>query len=237
MAHALKKMKSELYSKSYSEFLQELQKRVTEKPFDGNNFRIRSDTKLPGLFNLFESFSGAAIYDYHSRVEKEWNPFSQRPYFTKHSALKDKSIFTHLEKAKNAISILFIESAHEATHVLLWEPLFTGKCKNLTRQQFTDASLVFEGFCFWYADIIVTQTMRSRLPDGELAHARSAVSLANFHPFRAFKAIGINDHEKILDIYMQSFAGGITELYENRDKTFVTDLFERFAVSLLMSTL
>jgi hypothetical protein len=53
-----------------------------------------------------------------------------------------------------------------------------------------------------------------RLPDGEFALDRQTPSNARFHPVRAFKALGIEDHEKILDIYLGGFAGRRTPLWQ-----------------------
>jgi len=214
-------------SGAFSDFLNRFQKRVATKPFGGNEFRIKLERDLPGLFNLLNSFSSVAMNSNRPESFQEWNPFSQRTYLTETQFSKDPSAFIQFDTAIRAIDH-FIEVSHEANHVLLWEPLFVGKCKNISRRRFVDASLFFEAYCFWYADIIVTRNLRTKLPDGEFVRIRSAPSQPNFHPYRAFKAMGIEQPEKILDIYFKCFMGGETELYHSRDKPYVADLLRRF---------
>jgi hypothetical protein len=124
----------------------------------------------------------------------------------------------------------FVEIAHESMHILLWEPYFVGHGEYpITKESFSNLSLSFEGFCFWYTDIVLTKQLRERFTDGEFILHRNAVSQPGFHPYRAFKAIGISHPTDILEIYANIFSGNKnTPIYKNRKKLFVGDLLSRF---------
>jgi hypothetical protein len=179
------------------------------------------ERQLPGLSNLLDSFSSLLVQK--SQFNEEWNPFSQRP--VTHAVNVDNP--TKLENSIQAVN-LFIEASHEATHILLWEPFFAGTCRPGNPKELIFASLIFEAYCFWYADIIVTRNLRTRLPDGEFARVRSAISQPDFHPYRAFKAINIVEPSEILNIYFHAFMGGDSPLYRHRQLPYVEDLLRRF---------
>lgn len=164
---------------------------------------------VEGLENLYESLSTVAPAR-PAAVNEEWNPLSQRP----HSPLPPpvgKELGAEITALKEAIDS-FTTLSHEMMHVALWEPFFTGKWRPRNRAQFRDFSLMAEGYCFFFSDIIVSGLVRVRFADGEFAFARQTPSNALFHPVRAFDALGIVDKKEILDIYLEGFTGKKTSL-------------------------
>jgi len=86
---------------------------------------------------------------------------------------------------------------------------------------------MFEGYCFWYADIVLNRRLRIKLPDGEFAFTRSAISSPHFHPFRAFEALGLKNNLEILEVYLAGFAGYESALYKKKSQSlFTADLFK-----------
>jgi hypothetical protein len=169
--------------------------------------------QVEGLENLYRSLSSVAPAR-PAAVDEEWNPLSQRP----HSPLPPvvgKELGAEITALKEAIDA-FTTLSHEMMHVALWEPFFTGKWRPLSRAQFRNFSLMAEGYCFFFGDIIVTSLVRKRYADGEFAFARQTPSNALFHPMRAFDALGISDKNEILDIYLDGFVGKKTSLATSR---------------------
>jgi hypothetical protein len=188
------------------------------------------DVKFPGLFKVLDSLvSSAAISKQTNFEPKEWNPFSQRVYMQSASDLSDAEKMMDVDQIIDSIG-RFLELSHEAMHILLWEPLFVGFAKSpITSKTFSELSLCFEGFCFWYADIIITKNLRERFLDGEFIFNRNAVSQPGFHPYRAFSILGINDPIKILDLYGEIFSGKKDTLfYRKKSDLYIGDLLERF---------
>jgi hypothetical protein len=146
--------------------------------------------------------------------DEEWNPLSQRPHTPLPPPVQDElgAEVTALKEAVDAFTTL----THEMMHVALWEPFFTGFWQPRGRSAFREFSLMAEGFCFFYSDIVVSGAVRVRLPDGEFALERRTPSNALFHPARAFRALGIEDHAAILDIYLEGFNGQPTALWQPR---------------------
>lgn len=181
------------------------------------------------MFELFETFSSTSFFEKtESGSNPEWNPFSQRLLFELRAA-PEKSLNEADYVATTLDRLLLI--AHEATHVFLWEPFFSGHVDRVpSPSEFADISVCFEGFCFWYADIVVTRNLRMRLPDGEFARGRSAASQSLFHPYRAFEASGIRNPLRILDTYLNAFRGYVSLLSEKRNQWLFKDLFERFTL-------
>ncbi|HUP57407.1 MAG TPA: hypothetical protein VM598_08145 [Bdellovibrionota bacterium] len=161
----------------------------------------------PGLTAIHDSISAVAIGE--SRSEQgpvlEWNPLSQRPVFYHPPSERDG-----LEQGFMRVSEQlwrFISISHEAMHVALWEPFFTGHWRPQSKSEFLSFSLKNEGACFFYSDIVVASSVRERFPDGEFVFNRGFQSSPNFHPYRAFRALGITDPARILDEYLAAFAG------------------------------
>ena len=168
---------------------------------------------VPALKNLFLSMSAVApaIPDTN---DEEWNPLSQRPHAPLPPLITNElgAEITALKTAIDEFTIL----SHEMMHVALWEPFFTGRWRPRTRSSFRECSLLAEGFCYFFSDIVVSGAVRVRLPDGEFALERQTPSNARFHPVRAFKALGIVDHQEIADIYLEGFRGQTTRLWQPR---------------------
>jgi hypothetical protein len=174
-----------------------------------------SRPKLPyvqnaeGLENLYLSLSSVAPAR-PAAVDEEWNPLSQRPHSPLPTAV-GKELGAEITALKEAIDS-FTTLSHEMMHVALWEPFFTGSWRPRSRKQFRDFSLMAEGYCFFFSDIIVSALVRVRFADGEFALARQTPSNALFHPIRAFDALGFTDRKQILDIYLEGFVGKKTSL-------------------------
>lgn len=166
-----------------------------------------------GVEALYQTISAVAAATSGANDE-EWNPLSQRP----HSPLPPKAstaLGFEIYALKEAVDA-FTTLAHEMMHVALWEPFFTGRWRPRSRQSFTEFSLLAEGYCFFFSDIIVSGAVRVRLPDGEYALDRQSTENVRFHPARAFRALGIENHEDILDIYLDGFRGRQTRLWQPR---------------------
>jgi len=169
--------------------------------------------KVPGLKNIFLSLSAVAPARPDTSNE-EWNPISQRPHSGLPSVVTDEfgGEITALKIAIDEFTIL----SHEMMHVALWEPLFAGFWRPRNRRSFREFSLMAEGFCYFFSDIVVSGAVRVRLPDGEFALDRQTPSNARFHPVRAFQSLGIQDQQEILDIYLDGFSGQRTRLWQPR---------------------
>jgi len=174
---------------------------------------LRFVRNVQGVGRLFQTMSAVGPAK-SGAGDEEWNPLSQRP----HSPLLPTvplALGAEIATLKVAIDV-FTTLAHEMMHVALWEPFFTGRWRPRRRASFREFSLLAEGYCFFFSDIIVTGAVRVRLPDGEFAMDRQASINAHFHPARAFDALGLRSHEEILDIYLEGFRGGQTRLWQPR---------------------
>jgi hypothetical protein len=169
--------------------------------------------EVEGLENLYRSLSAVAPAR-PAAVDEEWNPLSQRPH-SPLPPLVGNELGAEITALKEAIDA-FTTLSHEMMHVALWEPFFTGKWRPRNRAQFRNFSLMAEGYCFFFGDIIVTSLIRTRFADGEFAFARQTPSNALFHPVRAFAALGISNKNEILDIYLDGFVGKQTSLATSR---------------------
>lgn len=180
-------------------------------PLSDINEPFIRDTK--GLRNLLISMSSVAPAR-PDTSEEEWNPLSQRPHALLPAAYIDElgSEITALKTAVDEFTIL----THELMHVALWEPFFAGYWRPRSKSDFRKFSLMAEGFCYFFSDIVVSGAVRVRLPDGEFALERQTASNARFHPVRAFKAAAITNHQNILDIYLDGFSGQQTALWQPR---------------------
>lgn len=160
--------------------------------------------ELGGIENLYRTMSAIApaVPNAH---DEEWNPLSQRPHSPLPPAISDE-LGAEVSSLKEAVDA-FTTLSHEMMHVALCEPFFTGVWRPRNLQSFREFFLLSEGFCFFFSDIVVSAVVRARLPDGELALERATPSNAHFHPIRAFNAMGIQDRQTILDIYLESFSG------------------------------
>lgn len=210
---------------SYSEFLNLL---VNKTCFNQNHRLVDSriqnlEHSLIGAANLLLSFSKVSKI---KNERLEWNPFSQHPMLNQWKMPAKKDITTDFAKIQYIMNE-FLEIIHESIHVLLLEPIFVGKAQIINQQKFSDMCLAFEGFAFWYADIVATQALRVALPDGEFTFARRSVSQTEFHPYRAFLSLGIKDKFKVLDVYLNAFRGYKTQLYKKKNDFFTESLNQR----------
>lgn len=167
-----------------------------------------------GLSQLYESMCAVAPA-VPGASDEEWNPLSQRPHAPLPPVIPGDELGSELTSLKEAVDA-FTTLSHEMMHVALWEPFFSGRWKPQNRGIFVEFSLLAEGFCFFFTDILVSGTVRVRLPDGEFALERQSPSNARFHPVRAFQALGIDDPSRILDIYLEGFRGQKTALWQPR---------------------
>ncbi len=162
------------------------------------------------IANLCHTIASAAV---DSNGIMEWNPISQRPVvgLAPPSASEQEELGSEFAKIQSLI-YRYVTLCHEMLHVLVWEPLFTGAMPSPNVDTFVEMSLMGEGFCFFYSDIVLTPEIRRSFPDGEVLFTRSAASQRNFHPYRAFESIGVSDPDRILEIYLEEFSGKATEL-------------------------
>ncbi len=170
---------------------------------------------LPGIESLYQTMVAVAPAR-PGAPDEEWNPLSQRPHTPLPPAITTElgAEVTVLKEAVDAFTTL----CHEMLHVALWEPFFAGKWRPKTREEFLEFALRGEGYCFFFSDIVLTSAVRVKLPDGEFALERQTPSSAVFAPVRAFSAMGIKDHAKILDVYLDAFNGEQTKLWQAKGK-------------------
>lgn len=171
---------------------------------------------VPGLERLLLSL-GAVAPATPGASDEEWNPLSQRPHAPLPPAVGDElgGEITALKEAVDAFTTL----AHEAMHVALWEPYFVGRWRPRGKRHFREFSLMAEGYCFFFGDIVVSGAVRVRLPDGEFALERETPSNARFSPVRAFQSLGIENVDAIRDIYLEGFSGRPTALWRPRGES------------------
>src|SRR5438552_1868768 len=169
---------------------------------------VLSWRSFPAVQRCFQSFSTIYRHDDLGKAGlafSEWNPLSQilatrNELSTKIATLE--SPFARLEYRIGSE----IEMSHELMHILLWEPFFVGHCKPHSAAEFANTGILFEAFCFFFSDILLTRTIRERYPDQELVFSRHAVSMRHFQPYRAFRALGIEDCRRILQTYLLAFS-------------------------------
>lgn len=170
---------------------------------------------VEGVGALFRTISAVNAVK-PGAVDEEWNPLSQRP----HSPLPPPAVNSlgyEIRSLKTAIDS-FTTLAHEMMHIALWEPFFSGHWRPRTRSAFVEFSLMAEGYCYFFSDIVVSGAIRQRMPDGEYAMERRTHENAFFHPVRAFEALGINKREDVLAVYLEAFRGNPTHLWQPRGK-------------------
>ncbi len=173
------------------------------KTFSGGRRLGTLPVQLAGLRPLLNSMSSYSPHSRDPHVE-EWNPFSQRPIFEIDTHL-DHGLDRDFNLMTNTVH-RFIIMAHEAMHILMWEPFFTGHtCPRAC--DFRPWSLAFEGFCFWISDVILNRKINLYEPDGQRSFERYSVSQPHFHPRRAFADLGLKDDASILDAYLHAFGG------------------------------
>lgn len=190
---------------AYGEALSFLTQRSQSWPWqDQTPVELPFISALEGVAELYQSMSAVApaVPD---AADEEWNPLSQRPHSPLPPPIADE-LGMEISSLKEAIDA-FTTLSHEMMHVALAEPFFVGAWRPRQLGAFQDFFLLSEGFCFFFADILISGVVRARLPDGELALERQTPSNAHFHPVRAFAAMGLRDPEEILEIYLKSFAG------------------------------
>lgn len=217
---------------SYADILQFL--------VDHGNSAHRKTWELPflqdghGIKNLLSTLSAAAPA-VPGASDEEWNPLSQRPHFALPTMIGHE-LGGEINALKEAVDA-FTTLSHEMMHVALWEPFFAGTWRPRSKKQFCDFSLMAEGFCFFFSDIVVSGGIRVRLPDGEFALDRQSPSNARFHPVRAFKALAMTDLNAILAVYLEGFSGRQTALWQPRGAShFVASMaaqvYEFYSLSL-----
>lgn len=205
----------------YLTFFENFAKQVTAPQKSNAKYKLKIERDIPGLNNLFQSMSASAL----DGAKGEWNPISQK-IFDGHIPKAQNDIAHDFDQISITVT-QFLIKAHEALHIYFWEPFFSGQYRIRSKEKFVEQSLVFEGCCFWYTDILMTPPMRAYLPDGEFVFSRTAVSQRAFHPYRAFKSLGIDDQYKILDLYIDSFRGYETPIFSKRVDGFVHNLAKR----------
>ncbi len=185
-------------------------------------------TELPikelGLCNLLNSMDAGSPHT-HDPPLQDWNPFSQRPIYELEPEIKDQFRYDFLRHAD--VTCRFLVLAHEAMHVLMWEPFFTGRMRP-SKNNFPYLSLSFEGFCFWHTDIVVNAQIKTQAPDGESLFTRHSVSQPTVHPSKALSQLKLKDPRQIMDTYLKAFTGHETAFSENVQNPLIYNFAERF---------
>lgn len=169
---------------------------------------VSSWRSFPAVQRCFQTFSTIYRYDDLGKAGlafSEWNPLSQvlaTRYELNTKSATLESPFAQLEYRIGSE----IEMSHELMHILLWEPFFVGRCKPRSAAEFANIGILFEAFCFFFSDILLTPTIRERYPDREVVFSRHALSMRHFQPYRAFRALGIKDCRRILQTYLLAFS-------------------------------
>jgi hypothetical protein len=188
---------------------------------------VNLEKQFPGLKELLVSIGTLALERRPKKLRiREWNPVSQRVFVDAKKIVTQQSLHPEMDHSIQAID-RFLSVSHEAAHVYLWEPFFSGSCSLFNKDEFVNYCLVFEGFCFWFVDIVVNRSLRLRLPDGEFVRSRNAYSESRFHPYRAFEAMGMRDPIKILDVYLRAFLGERTVLFKKKNQIYSKELLYR----------
>lgn len=209
----------------YSAFLKSANRNLGPRNKMGRSKWIAGiPVQAQGLENLLNSFYTGSPNDKVKDIE-EWNPFSQRPIYILPRRYP-RTLYSEFESIADAANRLVV-MAHEAMHVLLWEPFFCGHFIP-SKRNFRHLSLGFEGFCFWYADIIVNGKIRLEYPDGERALERCSASQQSVHPRTAFELLEIKDPRKTMEIYVAAFLGYETYFTQHLENPIIRNLAERF---------
>lgn len=178
---------------------------------------------LKKIFSSFDSFVSVKTPE-DGTVVIEWNPLNQQHLFNQ--LTKEKMALTYSFSETFETIGEFITSAHEAMHVLLLEAFFCGRYNFKNAAKLQELYLMFEGFSFWYSDIVLTPKLRVRMPFNEILYKNSAVSSRLFHPSQALVAAGVKNQDQALDLYLDAFRGKMTALYKS-DDIFALNLQQR----------
>lgn len=169
--------------------------------------------ELPGLEPLFDSLVSASQTPkkVKERLVEDWNPMAQRILLSD-EAPPAASAFERDFSLVATYAQTFVEWGHEAIHILAMEPWLCGRREIGTEQEFVAWNLASEGLAFWYADIVITRTIRRMIPEAEFVYSRQSVSNTSFHPEQAFRRLGLHDADQILPLYIAAFLGAETPL-------------------------
>lgn len=169
--------------------------------------------QFPGLQQLLDSMVSASPTPrkVKERTIEDWNPFAQRVLLSDETPL-ESSLFEGEFSLLSTYVQTFIEWAHEAIHILAVEPWLVGRCAISSQAEFERWNLAAEALAFWYADIVVTRTIRTTVPEAELVYSRQSVSNTCFHPEQAFRRIGLHEALELLPLYIAGFLGDETPL-------------------------
>lgn len=189
------------------EIIDRMAERLRSEPYGaGEEASTPLLDRLPGLLQLFNSLASPSWTERFpgNRRLEEWNPLSQRVLLPD-AALPRLSAMECDFNLVQAHTQTFVEWAHEAVHVLLLEPLLTGRMQLASPDGFKRLYTAGEAFAFWYADMVVTRVVRSLAPEAEFVYNRSAASNLTFHPEEAFRRLGLDDPEQVLRAYVRAF--------------------------------
>jgi hypothetical protein len=182
---------------------------LQNKPRHGRARAIPFLRFCPEMERLLSTFSTVAWQDAPD-LPPEWNPFTQR-ILLRGEPRGMSELGADFEALEHAITGA-MHVIHEACHVLTWEPLFVGALPELDASTFVQMSMGFEGFCFWYPDIVVAKQLRDRYANGDVVLSRRGASSPHFSPHMAFAELGIEDAAEIRQIYLDAFSGLRTPL-------------------------
>lgn len=158
-----------------------------------------------------------------------WNPLSQRPAIPLIN-LKSLSTGSTLHQAQQ-LAALAIVVAHEAIHIALWEPLFTGRLTLGGEAELREAMLSFEAVAFYFTDFVSTGAAAEVHPYLEKAFRMTAVSDHSLHPWQIFGPLKTKPRD-ILQVYLDLFQSRKPRL---RNDAFVSQMKHRIGYLNLRS--
>lgn len=205
-------------------YMSRSEKLLLSKSLDLNLWIKKMPGEPKGITNFLNTFPSASPSTMTPHIE-EWNPFSQRPLLEMKEEINDDMGKEFAELAH--LVYRYIILLHESMHVLMWEPFFCGKFVP-KKKDFLELSLLFEGFCFWYADFVTNNQIALFFPDGGKVFTTHAVSQIQYHPKNVFKKINIRQKKEILNTYLNAFCGRETVFSEIKNDILVNEFSKRF---------
>ena len=167
------------------------------------HLEVSPDAVLRQLIVLESSFAMSRVtFDLHE--PRDWNPILQIPFC--YRGYTSGALLSAQYDGRYQAAHQVVELSHEMLHILLWESFFVGDlCP--TQNQFVAMSRLFEGYAYWFADIVLTERLRASSRKHEMLFSRHSLTSINFHPRVAFRELGIADHSEIKKVYLDTFTG------------------------------
>ena len=151
------------------------------------HLEVSPDAVLRQLIVLESSFAMSRVtFDLHE--PRDWNPILQIPFC--YRGYTSGALLSAQYDGRYQAAHQIVELSHEMLHILLWESFFVGDlCP--TQNQFVAMSRLFEGYAYWFADIVLTERLRASSRKHEMLFSRHSLTSINFHPRVAFRELGL----------------------------------------------